>query len=96
MKSDSCVYVALTAGFALSVLCILTPSSQQPYDVYHYYPHFADEETEEPKKVKKEHTQSASGETGVCTNILTPLIPEVLTTVLCCLPRKGYSPFLGF
>ena len=52
------IYVAFTAGFALSLLCILTQSSQQPYDVYTITIHILQMRKLSPKKVKKEHTIS--------------------------------------
>ena len=64
-------YVALTAGFALSVLCILTQSSQQLYDVYTITIPILQMRKLRPKKVKKEHTISKWRNWDLHTNILT-------------------------
>ena len=65
------IYVAFTAGFALSLLCILTQSSQQPYDVYTITIHILQMRKLSPKKVKKEHTISKWRNWGLHTSILT-------------------------
>ena len=65
------IYVALTAGFALSVLHILTQSSQQPYDVYTITIPILQMRKLRPNEVKKEHAISKWRNWDLHTDILT-------------------------